>query len=100
MLHARPYNLALNASSSSIKFALYECGSWDAPVLQGKLDQNGAEETNRVASLGPRAAYAQQAVRDKLIEYKQSIASHDEHMPEVRNWRWTAGPSAPGEGPS
>jgi acetate kinase len=44
MRPARPHVLALNAGSSSIKFALYECGSWNAPVLRGKLDQRGAEK--------------------------------------------------------
>jgi len=42
MVRARPHVLALNAGSSSIKFALYESGFWSAPVLRGKLDQRGA----------------------------------------------------------
>jgi acetate kinase len=41
---AHPRVLALNAGSSSIKFALYECGAWDAPVVRGKLDQRGSTE--------------------------------------------------------
>jgi acetate kinase len=40
----RPRVLALNAGSSSIKFAVYESGSWAAPVLSGKLDQRGSME--------------------------------------------------------
>jgi xylulose-5-phosphate/fructose-6-phosphate phosphoketolase len=53
---------------------------------------------DRVPALGPRAAYAQQAIRDKLIEHKQYIARYGEDMPEVRNWRWTANaPSGGGE---
>jgi xylulose-5-phosphate/fructose-6-phosphate phosphoketolase len=48
-----------------------------------------ADVIDRVPALGPRAAYAQQAIRDKLIEHKQYIARYGEDMPEVRNWRWT-----------
>jgi xylulose-5-phosphate/fructose-6-phosphate phosphoketolase len=49
---------------------------------------------DRVPGLGPRAAYAKQAIRDKLIEHKQYIARHGEDMPEIRNWRWSAGTTA------
>jgi acetate kinase len=35
---------ALNAGSSSIKFALYQASSWAAPVLRGKLEQRGSTE--------------------------------------------------------
>jgi xylulose-5-phosphate/fructose-6-phosphate phosphoketolase len=44
---------------------------------------------DRVPSLGARAAYAKQAMRDKLIEHKQYIAEHGEDMPEIRNWKWS-----------
>jgi acetate kinase len=40
----QPRVLALNAGSSSIKFALYQAGSWAAPVLRGKLEQRGSTE--------------------------------------------------------
>jgi xylulose-5-phosphate/fructose-6-phosphate phosphoketolase len=43
---------------------------------------------DRVPQLGPRAAYAKQAIRDKIIEHKQYIAEHGEDMPEVESWRW------------
>jgi xylulose-5-phosphate/fructose-6-phosphate phosphoketolase len=43
---------------------------------------------DRVPGLGVRAAYAKQAIRDKLIEHKQYIAKHGEDMPEIRDWRW------------
>jgi xylulose-5-phosphate/fructose-6-phosphate phosphoketolase len=43
---------------------------------------------DRVPKLGERAAYAQQAIREKLIDHKQYIAEHGEDMPEVRDWRW------------
>jgi acetate kinase len=41
---AHPRVLALNAGSSSIKFALYQASSWAAPVLRGKLEQRGSTE--------------------------------------------------------
>ena len=44
---------------------------------------------NRVPKLGVRAAYAKQAVRDKLIEHKLYIREHGIDMPEIRNWTWT-----------
>ncbi len=43
---------------------------------------------DRVPSLGAHAAYAKQAVRDKLIEHKQYIIEHGEDLPEIRNWKW------------
>jgi xylulose-5-phosphate/fructose-6-phosphate phosphoketolase len=43
---------------------------------------------DRVPQLGAMAAYAQQAIRDKLIEHKAYIAKYGEDMPEVRNWTW------------
>ena len=49
-----------------------------------------ADVIDRVSSLGPRAAYAKQAIRDKLIEHKQYITKHGEDLPEIRNWRWGA----------
>jgi xylulose-5-phosphate/fructose-6-phosphate phosphoketolase len=72
-------------------------------VVLNRLDRFHlvSDVIDRVPALGPRAAYAQQAIRDKLIEHKRYIAKYGEDMPEVRNWRWTAGaPSAHGEPPS
>jgi xylulose-5-phosphate/fructose-6-phosphate phosphoketolase len=45
------------------------------------------------ARLGARAAYAQQAIRDKLMEHKQYIARHGDDMPEITGWKW--GQAAP-----
>ena len=43
---------------------------------------------DRVPRLGARAAYAKQAVRDRLIEHKQYIYRHGEDMPGIAGWRW------------
>ncbi len=43
---------------------------------------------DRVPSLGAHAAYAKQAIRDKLIEHKQYITEHGEDLPEIRDWKW------------
>ncbi len=44
---------------------------------------------DRVPGLASRAAYAQQAIREKLIEHKQYIARYGEDMPEIRGWTWS-----------
>jgi len=43
---------------------------------------------DRVPHLGASAAYAKQAIRDKLIEHKQYIYQHGEDMPELSGWQW------------
>ena len=45
---------------------------------------------DRVPALGPHAAYAKQALRDKLLEHRQHIDRHGEDLPEIRNWKWEA----------
>jgi xylulose-5-phosphate/fructose-6-phosphate phosphoketolase len=55
---------------------------------------------DRVPHLGPRAAYARQAIRDVLIDHKQYIAAHGEDMPSVSGWRWGQLSAAAGHGSS
>ena len=43
---------------------------------------------DRVPGLGRRAAYAQQAIREKLIDHTQYIARYGEDLPEIRDWTW------------
>jgi xylulose-5-phosphate/fructose-6-phosphate phosphoketolase len=61
-------------------------------VVRNDLDRFhlAADVIDRVPKLGSIAAYAQQAVRDKLIEHKEYIVKHGDDMPEVRDWKWTA----------
>jgi len=47
-----------------------------------------ADVIDRVPTLGSRAAYAKQAIRDKLIEHKQYISKYGEDMPEISGWEW------------
>ncbi len=46
---------------------------------------------DRVPSLGARAAYAKQAIRDKLIDHKNYIRQYGQDMPEIRDWTWGGG---------
>jgi xylulose-5-phosphate/fructose-6-phosphate phosphoketolase len=59
-------------------------------VVKNDLDRFDlvADVIDRVPRLGPRAAYAKQAIRDKLIEHRHYIAEHGEDLPEIRDWRW------------
>jgi len=43
---------------------------------------------DRLPQLGAAAAYAKQAIRDKLIEHRTYIAAHGRDLPEVADWRW------------
>ncbi len=44
---------------------------------------------DRVPSLGYRAAYLKQMLRDKLTEHHLYVREHGDDMPEVRDWTWT-----------
>jgi len=47
-----------------------------------------ADVIDRVPKLSTVAAYAKQAIRDKLIEHAQYIGAHGDDLPEVRDWKW------------
>jgi xylulose-5-phosphate/fructose-6-phosphate phosphoketolase len=60
-------------------------------VVRNDLDRFHlvADVIDRVPGLATTAAYAKQAIRDKLIEHRQYIERYGEDMPEVREWTWT-----------
>ena len=45
---------------------------------------------DRVPSLGARAAYVKQGIRDKLLDHKNYIHKYGQDMPEIRDWKWSA----------
>jgi xylulose-5-phosphate/fructose-6-phosphate phosphoketolase len=49
-----------------------------------------AEAIHRLPQLEARAAYAQQNLREKLMQHREYIVRYGEDMPEIRNWRWGA----------
>jgi xylulose-5-phosphate/fructose-6-phosphate phosphoketolase len=59
-------------------------------VVRNDLDRFhlASDVIDRLPQLGYMAAYAKQALRDKLIEHMKYIRLHGEDMPEVKNWRW------------
>jgi xylulose-5-phosphate/fructose-6-phosphate phosphoketolase len=62
---------------------------FDMAVLNG-IDRFHLVEAviERLPQLGSRAAYARQAIRDKLIEHRRWICEHGDDMPEIAHWRW------------
>jgi xylulose-5-phosphate/fructose-6-phosphate phosphoketolase len=60
-------------------------------VVRNDLDRFhlASDVIDRVPKLGYLAAYAKQALRDKLIEHKAFIREHGEDMPEIEGWRWS-----------
>jgi xylulose-5-phosphate/fructose-6-phosphate phosphoketolase len=59
-------------------------------VVLNRLDRFHlmADAIDRVPRLGASAAYAQQAIRDKLVEHRRYICAHGIDMPDVRAWKW------------
>jgi xylulose-5-phosphate/fructose-6-phosphate phosphoketolase len=50
-----------------------------------------ADVFDRVPKLSAVAAYAKQAIRDRLIEHTQHIAAYGDDLPDIRDWKWAAG---------
>jgi xylulose-5-phosphate/fructose-6-phosphate phosphoketolase len=53
-----------------------------------------ADVIDGLPQLGTRAAYAKQAMRDKLLEHERYIYEHGDDMPEITGWRWASEASA------
>src|SRR4030095_2512487 len=47
-----------------------------------------SDVAERVMPTSRPAAYATQAIRDKLLEHKAYVCTHGDDLPEVRDWRW------------
>ncbi len=59
-------------------------------VVRNDLDRFHlvSDVIDRVPKLVSIAAYAKQAVRDKLVEHREYIARYGQDMPEIRDWTW------------
>jgi xylulose-5-phosphate/fructose-6-phosphate phosphoketolase len=60
-------------------------------VVLNKLDRFHlmADAIANVPALAAEAGYAQQEIREKLIEHTRYVCRHGKDMPEVEEWRWT-----------
>jgi xylulose-5-phosphate/fructose-6-phosphate phosphoketolase len=85
-IHARGYK---EEGTTSTPFDMCVMNELDRFHLAGVV-------IDRVEKLGSRAAYAKQALRDKLVEHKKYIERYGDDMPEIANWRWGRKPSSAG----
>jgi fructose-bisphosphate aldolase class I len=60
------------------------------PIVEPEVDRFHlvSDVIDRVPKLGSRAAYAKQAILDKLIDHKEYIRRYGDDMPEITGWRW------------
>jgi len=80
-LHVRGYK---EEGTTSTPFDMVVMNDLDRFHLVGDV-------VDRLPQLGSRAAYAKQAIQEKLVEHKQYIAKYGEDMPEITNWLWGQG---------
>ncbi|GBQ68231.1 phosphoketolase [Ameyamaea chiangmaiensis NBRC 103196] len=71
-----------------------EEGSTTTPfdmVVRNNLDRFHivSNVIKHVPGLQSRAAYAQQAINDKLIDHVTFITKHGRDLPEIEDWRWS-----------
>jgi xylulose-5-phosphate/fructose-6-phosphate phosphoketolase len=59
-------------------------------VVRNDLDRFhlAADVIDRVPKLSSIAAYAKQAIRDRLVEHREYITKYGQDMPEIREWTW------------
>ncbi len=97
LIHKLTYNRANHARFHVHGFM--EEGTTTTPfdmVVINRLDRFHlmADVVDRVPGLESIAAYAKQAIRDKLVEHKHYIHAHGIDMPEIRDWQWPSPPAA------
>ncbi|HEY2052064.1 MAG TPA: phosphoketolase family protein, partial [Caulobacteraceae bacterium] len=80
-LHVRGYR---EEGTTSTPFDMCVMNGLDRFHLVGEV-------IDRVGKLGARAAYAKQAIRDKLIEHREYICRYGDDMPEIAGWKWGGG---------
>ena len=77
-LHVRGY---IEEGTTSTPFDMCVLNGLDRFHLVGDV-------IDRVPKLGARAAYAKQAIRDRLMEHKEYISKYGVDMPEITGWAW------------
>ena len=62
-----------------------------APEVLNRLDRFhlAIDVIDRVPRLRDAAAYARQAMAEKLVEHRKYVDEHGIDMPEIRDWRWS-----------
>jgi len=80
-LHVRGYK---EEGTTSTPFDMVVMNDLDRFHLVGDV-------IDRLPQLGSRAAYAKQAIHNKLVEHKQYIAKYGDDMPEITDWQWGRG---------
>jgi xylulose-5-phosphate/fructose-6-phosphate phosphoketolase len=55
-----------------------------------------ADVIDRTPKLGAKAAYAKQAIRDRLIEHREYIRRYGDDMPDISGWQWGRAAAAAG----
>jgi xylulose-5-phosphate/fructose-6-phosphate phosphoketolase len=65
-------------------------------VVRNDLDRFHlvSDVIDRVPKLSRIAAYTKQAIRAKLVEHREYITRYGQDLPEIREWKWKAGPTA------
>ncbi len=77
-IHVRGYK---EEGTTTTPFDMVVCNDLDRfHLVQAVID--------RVPRLASMAAYATQAVRDKLIEHNEFIRRYGQDMPEIVDWKW------------
>jgi xylulose-5-phosphate/fructose-6-phosphate phosphoketolase len=47
-----------------------------------------SDVVDRVPTLGSRAAYVKQHMREALSDHREYIRRHGDDMPDIRDWVW------------